>query len=566
MHLGRAVRDEEAGRVVDDVYWSSPWLRNPRAGRHLDTRVRYRLEPGIVEPRSLVQLVTAKEHGRATAYSRPRRLPGALPGPALHPDDVPELEMSTALSALHATTSLSAPRMVGVLSAREAFTRPASVDDLLGSLVQAAVPIVQQLLAPAAAGSPAPTGGAGATAAPAGGDQLATLLATLLRSLLGSATGALATTSSVRSRNRLTEHARPMLFGVDDALLAALAGPVLSSIAGPLVQALPELLNSANQHRLDSRREDYRMIAEIMQGLDRGQLIDRLASAAPAPGATGAPPTAGGADLAALLQLLHTATAPAAGGAAPVAAGGTPAPAPPTEPAPGAGPAPVRTSSLTPGPSPDAAASAALLAQVAGPSVPWLGSPRLVFVRDQALVLRFRLDPGPGGPTTPLPRAILTLVVREPGGRDVLTREERLTAVAPGQELRVEPEPGRALVDPGRHRGRALRPPALAGGVGSPPGHLRPARRLRRRSPRGRGRHPCRRTGAAGGHGEVPSLLDQGLVLPRTHGRRPPVGRRPDAALLRAADRSGVGERPHGVAAEADGPPQVGSGPRRPAG
>jgi hypothetical protein len=83
-------------------------------------------------------------------------------------------------------------------------------------------------------------------------------------------------------------------------------------------------------------------------------------------------------------------------------------------------------------------ASRAVLSMLTGPPITRLGSPRVVFSRAQAPTFRFRLDVGSGGPATPLPRAILDLCLREPGGAvDLVRRTERLTALAPGSPVAV---------------------------------------------------------------------------------------------------------------------------------
>jgi len=480
VHLGRTARREDDSVVLDDVYWSSPWLRNAAAGRHLDTRVQHRIDAAVVEPRSLVQVVTGKPGGRATARSTPRRVP-AIPQSLPLPPEV--LAMSTRTGR---PDRFSPPRMVGVRSAQETFTRPASLDDLLGTLVQAAIPAVQALLSPppgaAAAGAPAAAGAAAPTAgAPAAGtDQLAALLAAALRSVLQSVTGGgLATPSSLRALerepNRLVHgYARPFLFGIDDALLAALVGPLLSSVAGPLLQALPELVNSANRHRLDSRREDYRMVQELLAGLDRSTLVERLTAAA---AASPAPDPGGHADLAPLLALLRSSTAPATAGT-PTTVPSTASPA--TGHTAASHPASVRASFRgTHRPTARAmTASRALLHPVVGPPVTWAGAPRTVLVRDRAVTLRFRLDVGPGGPTASLPRSLLTVVVRDPGGRDLLTREERLTDVSPGGELRVVLDPTELSAVPADTEVEVfaqLRWPGTQGAHGSSEGVVRQA-------------------------------------------------------------------------------------------
>jgi hypothetical protein len=507
--VGREVRHDDVFTVLDDVFWQSPWMRNDKAGRHVDTRVRASFPASVAEPRCLVQVVTAKDGPRAVAYSVPRRL---LVAPGLT-DEQPDdglLDMSNSLSRTPTLASrFAAPGMVGVRSARQVFTRPASVEDLLGSLAQAALPLVQKLLAEATApstpGDAPPAGAAGTPAAAgAGNDPLAAAIATLLRSVLGSGgsvlSGLLSSDVSAvdprAARNRFGGAlAAPFVFGIDDALLASLAGPVLNAVAGPLLEKLPELVNAANQYRLDSRNADYTMIQNLIAGMDRQRIADRLGSMAT--DGSDASPT----EIAALLQLLRTTTVPAGGAAAPLPASPAPAvqaPAPAaTTPAPAraavapapATPAPAAAVPVTPAAAPATPAPAALVPAPAAPvlapaatgsatarpsslsrgrafsfsgrdsgpvvasratlvpvvadGIAWQGEQRVVFVRDQIVALRYRLAVGADGPATPLPRAILRVVVRRPGGgADLFEREQRLSDVLPETELSVQLEQG----------------------------------------------------------------------------------------------------------------------------
>ncbi len=213
--------------------------------------------------------------------------------------------------------------------------------------------------------------------------------------------------------NRFVPYARPMIFGIDDALIGALAGPVISNIAGPLINMLPQLLNSANQQKLARQALTQKQVSDLLSEVNRSMLMQQLIFAQNPPVNPGtAPPDLSA--LAALLQQQATAPAPA----------GTPA-------------AVSQPASVDP-PTRDPIASRAVLSPVTAPPVTRLGSPRVVFVKGQALTLRYRLDVGTGGPTTTLPRAILTVCVREPGAATEVCRHvERLTGVAPGAELKV---------------------------------------------------------------------------------------------------------------------------------
>ena len=480
LHLGKEVRREDGMDLLDARYWSSPLQVNPAAGRHIDTRTTYRLPLAMVRERgTLAQLESCRgPDGRGPAWSRPVRLPVAVPLREVlaPPDDGPRararervLTMSVPVQASSRSPvrPLVRPRTCAVRSAQETYSRPASIADLIGTVVQAAAPAVLDVLNRAVPG--ATPGAAGPTA---GADPTAGLLSEILRTVLRSLAQppaqpltqppaqpqpsvtapapvpaavapvpaptalaraapptAAATPASlqVREVNRFlpSSYARPMIFGIDDALIAAVAGPVLSSVVGPLVQALPQLLNSANAQKLARQTQTDKHVTELLSEVNRSLLMQQLISAQNQP----VNPGATSSDLAAIGSLLQQlATTPAPAGTPAAAAAGTLA----------------RPASVA-DPRDQPAASRAVLTAVTGPTVTLLGSARVAFVQGQAPTLRYRLEVGTGGPSTPLPRAILTLCVREPGGAaDLCTRTERLTGVAPGQELTVALTPEEA--------------------------------------------------------------------------------------------------------------------------
>ena len=390
VHLGTGVRNEDGFLLLDAPYWSSGWQTNPKAGRHLDTRVLHRLGAAqVTEPRSLVQLETARgRDGRGRALSAPVRLAGRRPSVQV---GGPAMTLSTTAAGLpvepHPGARPSPARTVAVRSAADAFSRPASIADLIGSLVQAAAPVVLDLLghqstsdqqpAPAAsvltdvvrqllaalARGPGSTGQTTAAATPG-----ATAAPTAQPSPPAApSTTPTATPSSITTweANRLVPYARPMVFGIDDALLGALAGPVLSNVASPLIQLLPQLLNAANQQKLARQALTNQQVSDLLSQVNRSILLDQLTFARGADGA-GAPGTPNEADLAALQALLRTSAVTAA----PV---GTPATA-----------AVSRQASLPGTPALEPIASRAVLTMVTGPDVTRLGRSQTVFVGDQA--------------------------------------------------------------------------------------------------------------------------------------------------------------------------------------
>jgi hypothetical protein len=455
IHLGKEVRREEGFVLLDGPYWSSPLQVNPQAGRHLDTRTRFSLDTALVtEPGSLAQLETVRApDGRGPAWSRPVRLPGYRPAR-------PSRELTMTLSAWPAATPAPArPRMAPLRSAKDTFSRPASIADLIGTIVAQAAPIVTDLInktsatsatdhstaslfdnllrsilgamaqhtaaAPAATPAPASPAPVPATANPSAAPVAAGAPATSppLPASAAVAVGAAPPTTArpasaeVHQINRFVPYARTMIFGLDDALIGALAGPVLSKLIGPIVSSLPQLLNAANQQKLARQALTDKQIADLLSEVDRTTLMQQLLFSQNMP----VNPGVTSSDLDALGALLQ------AGASVPSPAG-TPA-------------ALARSASLDPGPAavgPTAIASKALLTMVTGPSITRLGAPRVVFAAEQVPTWRFRLDAGAMPPTTPLPRAILQICVREPGGAaDLLQRTERLTGLTQGSEIKV---------------------------------------------------------------------------------------------------------------------------------
>lgn len=450
IHLGKEVRRDEGFTLLDGPYWSSPLQVNPAAGRHVDTTTRVVLDPALVtEPHTLIQLESCRgADGHGSAYSMPVPVPGPGSGPTSLPPELPRRRtmtphtpprlagtMSVPTSSAR-TLSAAAPRTGPVRSAAEVFSRPASIGDLISRVVQAAAPLVLSLLN---------------QNSPASSDPSATLLTSVLRSVLSALAGtpaaagsttpaapapagipvpvtvppppvAAAQSASVVELNRFVPYARPMIFGIDDALIGVLAGPILSNVAGPLIQLLPQLMNSANQTKLARAALTNQQVSDLLSQVDRTMLLQQLISAQTMPGS---PQLAPGdlAALAALLQTSPTVRAPV-GTAAPA----TPA-AVPT-------PAVARTQSLSTAPTP--IASRAVLSMVTGPAITVLGAPRVAFTRTQPPTFTFRLDVGTSGPSTSLPRAILDVCVREPGGaHELLRRSQRITDLAPGTAIQV---------------------------------------------------------------------------------------------------------------------------------
>jgi hypothetical protein len=395
--------------MVADVYYSTP--AGPAAGAQQpfdSTETLQVPRRALHGRRAYAQLVSWKDGGRARAVSEVVDLAGVTPMPAST-----RLQRSTAPSA----SSMSIEEDRGTAPLREArsvphrtaLARPASLDALIGEIVKLAAPVVLDLLKQApAAGTPAAAGSAGAGGAPLQG--LMQILQGLLGGLGGlgtgggpaaaSGAGALAKVASLPRRH--DEHnrfvtggplhvAEPFIFGIDDALIA--------SLIGPLLQVLPQLMNAANAKRIELKKADNQLMAGIVSDVQKRLMLDKVLEAQRAAQAQGPAAPVDAAQLEALAGLL--ASLPA--GPVPAAAGPV---------------APSVAKSL----SADAAASEgtayvnserAMVSFEFGPSMRLPGAELPVFQRTRRIVLRPHLAVSGNAPKAPLARAIVRVMLRD---------------------------------------------------------------------------------------------------------------------------------------------------------
>jgi hypothetical protein len=70
---------------------------------------------------------------------------------------------------------------------------------------------------------------------------------------------------------RRTEWSKPFIFGIDDALLGA--------VAGPLLNVLPQLVNAANQQRLQTQQADNKLVTDALAQVNQRMLMEQLLAA-----------------------------------------------------------------------------------------------------------------------------------------------------------------------------------------------------------------------------------------------------------------------------------------------
>src|SRR5262249_11729535 len=93
---------------------------------------------------------------------------------------------------------------------------------------------------------------------------------------------------------------RPFIFGIDDALIGTLVGPI--------IKVLPELLNPANNAKVQMKQADDKLMSDIVSDVGKRLLLLQIANSQPVANASP--------ELQKQLQQAATAPSPAEGGVA----------------------------------------------------------------------------------------------------------------------------------------------------------------------------------------------------------------------------------------------------------
>jgi hypothetical protein len=390
LKIGSSVQNRYGIDWVDEITYATRMVAN-RAGGELLGSAREITIPAarFDQGNAYAQLFSFKNtDGKSPAFSRVIKMPRGLHIP-------PERRLpvapyfSTSASMKIPQLAFRPTRMAPCRTYAETYSQQASLEDLLASVLRMASPIAFDLLGKASGGS---NGNSGA-AQTKGDSGVAGILALLLKTALGDSF-ALGDTLGSRFASVATSFSednrfsRPFIFGIDDALLASLAGPVL--------QLLPQLMNAANQRRAQLKQSDNKLIMDILSDTNRRLLLQQLLDAQRQLSADSQQVNPD--DLNQLTQLLKQPPAPTA--AAQVAA-------------PAAQPAQAVAKSLSESKQGNSTVSArVIIAFTSGEPIAWNGAPKLLFARKQAMKLKFQLKVGDPVPKTPLPKAIIRIVFK----------------------------------------------------------------------------------------------------------------------------------------------------------
>lgn len=424
LQLGRATRETEGGESVDDVYYRTPVREIEGGAGFYGQPVEITVPLAEIERgHGFAQLFTSKAGGMAHTQSEVVALPGA----AL----IDTLSISRSLS-VETGSGMSMIALMPLRPARQMAHRTApvsrqtSIESLLGEIVKIASPIVIDLLKGAATGNGGVLGTTGASNSP-----LVQVLKSIVDAIAAPAGFSLAQQPVSQQKsltgghaNRLfagggqASYAKPFIFGIDDALIA--------SLAGPLIQVLPQLMNAANQKRIDIKKADNALISGIISDINKRLMMDKLLEAQQAAQAQGPAAPISEEQIKAIADLL--AQTP------------TPAPAPTSTVTPPLAGAKSITPETVP---PYDLHSKAVLAFTFPTTLDWNGKAMPVFDRTAAIVLRPRFTVVEPAPKNPLSKAIIKLAIYD--GASQATRYEKLfklKGVLANSDIECRLEPG----------------------------------------------------------------------------------------------------------------------------
>lgn len=406
LKIGRGVRRKNGIDWVDDIFFSTPVGTNDAAGDLLNSSKDISIPATSFDKgNAYVQLFSFKNaEGKSPAFSRVVKVPMGSGFLAEPPADF-ALPFSDPAS-MNMTDSFQPPRRIPCRSYAETYSQQASLEDLLAGIVKNAAPMVLDLLGGA---KNAPPGPAGSPAGSNGSAGQADILARLLKMILGSMPGPAGQPTSGQQSLHTTAIYDNRFLDMQSAqfsrpfFLPALVA--LAPLIGSAIQTLPQLMNAANQGRLQMEQADNKLITDILSNENQRMFLEQLLQAQrQAP--SGSPP-GNAADLNQLIQLLQQ------------------VPAAPQQPRAEATPQP----SAAPASSPQSLSkdfeysptlsSKAVLSFVTVDPVPWNGTRKMLFAKNQGLQLKIKLNVAEPVPKTSLPKAILRIVFKDSSDQSV---------------------------------------------------------------------------------------------------------------------------------------------------
>ncbi|HLO60195.1 MAG TPA: hypothetical protein VK179_15705 [Bacteroidales bacterium] len=429
--VGKSFAETNGLKWIDEVGHSTPLHHEDRGDYLLNTSKEILIPSSYFDrDNCYAQLFSYKNaEGKSPAFSRMVKVPVGLKN-TIGIDYLLSLSLINAEAMTGDTTSSDMNfkdcRFVDMSKNNGNYSSPQSLDIL--NIIKTLAPVVQDLLAGAQNGSGKVNGEANPLTKllPAGSwNTILNVLLHGLPALTGTtptstpdakpATGNDASKSGAKSLslsvngndNRFVsaeqeEFSHPFIFGIDDALIGTLAGPVL--------QVLPQLLTAVNQQKLQKQAQNNKLITDLLADTNKRRILEQLLQS------QSEQANAAKAQLAALLQQASDAQFN---------------PWPET----------AKASSLSIDSSDYPYMSASLSTSTVvsfetGNLSDWSGLKRTVYSKNNPVTLRIKLNAPEPAPKSPLPKAIITFYFKEAeGAKPLMEKKFRQKNVAAGTML-----------------------------------------------------------------------------------------------------------------------------------
>ena len=285
--IGKQIVTRAGIRWVDDISKVTPFQRKKKLTFLGDSEEEVALPKKYFDRENcLVQLCSAKDsNGRAPAVSKVIRIPVAM-----QQINTMHFNLSSSASTMMDTTDFNPVR--NITAEQQSLSQQTSVEDILGGLVRAVLPAAISYLNPQTT-TAAP--GSGATGNNSSTNMLTNLLGAVLRAVAPSIPGFSGQQSisyAADSDNRFgnyssdlpgnNQFSKPFVFGIDAALLASMAGPIIQQE----LQLLPHLINAANQHKLQTLQANNQLMSTLAGDVQRRMMMQQLMQNQPPAGGT----------------------------------------------------------------------------------------------------------------------------------------------------------------------------------------------------------------------------------------------------------------------------------------
>lgn len=223
-----------------------------------------------------IQLISAKDQqGKSLAVSDIVKIPYALKG-----IDMANFGISSAASIPMSTLTFNPSRSIG--QSQQEFSSQYSLEEILSNVAKAILPVAVNMITQGGSTSNDKTPPSPQSA------NIVGLLSTLLKALVPALPGLSKQSSFLQKGtgdNRFSiansQFSNAMIFGIDDALLATLAGPIIKEG----LQLLPQLINATQQHKLQVLQANNQLMSglagEVQRRLMMQQLLQNQSAAKP---------------------------------------------------------------------------------------------------------------------------------------------------------------------------------------------------------------------------------------------------------------------------------------------